>query len=141
MIYVEYEEARNKYREAQNQYDDILSEKERLFERTQPQAIVYDKEKVSGGATSNPFDDYIIAKERKQIDERLSEIRSILEDRWRLLTIKERELRASQEWNDKIFTLYFLDGKTITDIEHLVPYSRVQIWRKLNVIKDTINGL
>ena len=69
MLYIEYHEYRDKYIIAQRKYDEVLSEKEHLFARTQPKATQYDKEVVSGGSPSNSFDEYLIAKEKKQIDE------------------------------------------------------------------------
>jgi len=141
VLYVEYNQLRIKYLNAQIQYDAILSEQEELFLRTQPTAVNFEKERVTGGDPSNPFDNYIIAKEQKRIDERLKEIKSILDDRKELLDLKERELRASKDWYDKIYTYYFLERLTITQLECRIPYSRVQIWRKLNVIKSNIKGV
>ncbi len=138
MLYVEHNQLRIKYLNAQMQYDAILSEQEELFLRTQPTAVNCEKERVTGGDPSNPFDEYIIAKERKHIDERLKEIKSILDDRKELLDLKEHELRASKDWYDKIYAYYFLDRLTITQLELRIPYSRVQIWRKLNIIKDNL---
>ena len=138
MLYVEYNQLRTKYILAQMQYDAILSEQEELFLRTQPTGVSYDKERITGGDPSNPFDEYIIAKERKHIDERLKEIKSILDDRKELLDLKERELRASKDWHDIIFKYYYLDNLSITKIENRIPYSRVQIWRKLNKIKENL---
>jgi hypothetical protein len=120
------------------QYDAILSEQEELFLRTQPTGVNFEKERVTGGDQANPFDAYLIAKERKRIDERLKEIKSILDDRKELLDLKERELRASKDWNDIIFKYYYLDNLSITKIENRIPYSRVQIWRKLNEIKSNL---
>lgn len=138
MLYVEYNQLRTKYILVQMQYDAILSEQEELFLRTQPTAVDFEKERVTGGDQSNPFDAYLIAKERKRIDERLKEIKSILDDRKELLDLKERELRASKDWNDIIFKYYYLDNLSITKIENRIPYSRVQIWRKLNEIKSNL---
>ena len=84
MLYQEYWEYKTKYYDAQTKYDEVLSEKEQLFAKTQPKATNYDKEVVSGGTPNNTFDDYVIEKEKKKIDERLKEARSILEDRERL---------------------------------------------------------
>ena len=138
MLYVEYNQLRTKYILVQMQYDAILSEQEELFLRTQPTGVNFEKERVTGGDQANPFDAYLIAKEQKRIDERLSEIKSILDDRKELLDLKERELRASKDWNDIIFKYYYLDNLSITKIENRIPYSRVQIWRKLNEIKANL---
>lgn len=138
MLYAEYHALKAKYLNAQMQYDAILTEQEALFARTQPTGIKYDKERVTGGNPQNPFDEYITAKERKRIDERLKEVIGILDGRKELLTLKEQELRASKEWSDIIYTYYYLDRLTITQIEIRIPYSRVQIWRILKKIKGNL---
>ena len=61
MLYKEYEEYKIKYYEAQNKYDEILSEKETLFIKTQPAAVDTTKDVVSGGGINNSFDTYLIA--------------------------------------------------------------------------------
>lgn len=140
MLYADHYFIKAKYLNAQKQYDAILSEQEALFARTQPTGVNYDKERVTGGNPSNPFDEYITAKERKRIDERLQEIKGILDGCKELLDLKERELRLSKEWDDIIYTYYFLDRLTITQIEIRLPYSRVQIWRRLNRIKENLKA-
>ena len=138
MVYVEYSQIRTKYILAQMQYDAILSEQEELFLRTQPQAVNVEKERVTGGDPINTFDAYLIAKEQKRIDERLKEIKGILDDRKELLDLKERELRASKEWSDIVFKYYFLDNLSIRQIENRIPYSRRQIYRFINIIKSNL---
>ena len=50
MLYIEYEEYKNKYYEVQKKYNDILNEKEELFAKTQPKATQINGEKTAGGA-------------------------------------------------------------------------------------------
>lgn len=140
MIYAEYHEYKNKYYAAQKEYDKILSEKEELFVKTQPKATEYDKEKVSGGNTSNSFDDYLIIKEKKQLDERLEEARSILEDREKLLKLKEEELRSSKDWLDIIYTYYFVEKLTIRKIAKKIPFSTTAIFEKIKIIRKNVNS-
>lgn len=140
MLYVDYHNLKEKYQSIQNEYDDILTEKEELFLKTQPRAASCENERVAGGHTSNAFERYVIEKEKRRIDERLNEIRSILEERKELLRLKECELTASKDWSDIIYVFYFLNGLTITQIESRIPYSRAQIWRKLKRIKYNIRA-
>lgn len=139
MIYKEYEEYRTKYYEAQKTYDAVLNEKEILFLRTQPNATVYDKEIVSGGTPSNAFDTYLIAKEKKKIEPRLEEAKSILEDRERLLKLKEEELYHSKDWNDVIYRYYFIEKLSIRKIAMRIPFSSTEIFRKIQIIRKNIN--
>lgn len=136
MLYVEYNDYRNKQLEAQRKYDEILAEKENLFSKTQPKATKYDSEKIICSHDSNIFDNYLIAKEQKRIDERLTEIKSILDDRTKLLTLKEQELRASKDWHDKIYVYYYLDHIAVRQIQFKVPYSRSHIFNIIGVINS-----
>ena len=138
MLYKEYWEYKTKYYDAQKKYDEVLSEKERLFARTQPKATQYDKEVVTGGSPSNTFDEYVIAKEKKQIDERLAEAKSILDDRERLLKLKEEELRHSKDWHDIIYVYYYIEKLSIRKIEKRIPFSKSDIYRKLETIKENL---
>ena len=140
MIYKEYEEYRAKYYEAQKTYDAVLNEKEILFLRTQPSAIVFDKEIVSGGTPSNAFDTYLIAKEKHKIDARLEEAKSILEDRARLLKLKEEELYNSKDWNDVIYKYYFLEKLSIRKIAMRIPFSSTEVFRKIQIIRKNVNS-
>lgn len=136
MLYVEHNDYKNKQLAAQRKYDEILAEKEKLFAKTQPKATTYDREKVIGGHDSNIFDNYLIAKEKKRIDERLSEIKSILDDRTQLLALKEQELRASKDWHDKIYIYYYLEHISVKQIQFKIPYSRSQIFNIINIINS-----
>ena len=138
MLYIEYHEYRNKYYDAQRKYDKVLSEKESLFARTQPKATQYDKEVVSGGTPSNSFDEYVIAKENKQIDERLEEAKSILDDRERLLKLKEEELRHSKDWIDIIYVYYYIEKLSMRKIAKRIPFSTTEIYRKVEIIRKSI---
>ena len=89
MIYLEYEEYRAKFLDLQEQFNHILTEKERLFTRALPNAIRYDKEHVQCTNDSNPLEDYACALDEKRIDEHLGRLRQLLEDRERLLKMKE----------------------------------------------------
>lgn len=138
MIYLEYERLKTKYNEAYNAYDEIIAEKERLFEMTQPHGIRYDGERVSGGGNKNPFDEYLIAKEQSRIDERLEEARAILEDRKLILDAKKRDLRESKDVYDKIYRLKFIERWKIYRIATFVSYSEPQIYRIIKAIKRRI---
>lgn len=135
-----YEEYKNKYYETQREYDIILTEKEKLFSITQPSAVKFDKEVVSGGVVDNTFERYLILKEEKKIDQRLEEIKSLLDDRERLLKLKEQELKASTNIHDKIYKYRYIDRLKVYKIAKLVGYSEPQIYRILKIIKREIGG-
>ena len=109
-IYVTYEEYKRNYYKVQKLYNEILEEKEQLFAKTQPKSTKYNKINIDGGNPSNLFDNYLIIKEKKQIDKRLNEIKVISEDRKKILDIKEKELRKSREWIDKIYIYKYIEN-------------------------------
>lgn len=137
-IYITYEEYKKRYYEVQKLYNKVLEEKEKLFAKTQPQSTKFGKINIDSGNSSNSFDDYLITKEKKQIDKRLEEIKFILEDRKKLLDIKESELRNSKEWIDKLYVYKYIENYQVKKIIQLVPYEEAQVYRMLNKIKKTL---
>ena len=134
MIYIEFEEYRQKYWETQRKYEEILTEKEMLFAKTQPKSVQFDNERVGGGSPNNAFDEYLIQKERKKIDVRLAEAKSIMEERENLLRLKEEELRHSNEVIDKLYCCRVLDKMKMQRITRILNYSESHIYRMLGEI-------
>lgn len=120
MIYLEFEIYKNKYLEAQEAYDAVLSEKEHLF------------------CIEKSFDDYMRLREDMRIDEKLNEIKSILESRLMLMELKNKELRTSCDLIDKIYVLKFLDGAKPFRIAKKLNYSESQIYRIINCIQKSL---
>ena len=138
MVYLEYERFKNRYLATQNEYNSILMEKESLFTMTQPKAIKYNTDKIQSSYSGNVFDNYLLAKESNQIDERLNEAKSLLDDRGKLLELKEKELRLSNDKADVVYCLKFVDGVGTTTIAKRLNYSKSQVYRVLDRIKIEI---
>lgn len=139
MLYIDYELFKQKYLDTQRRYDEILSEQEELFARTQPQAVQFDKEPCTGGNKGSLFDGYLIEKERKRIDERLTETKFILNERKELLRLKEQELRNSNDIHDKIYRLRYISHWKVQKISRETGYSESQVYRILGVISSQIS--
>lgn len=142
MIYLEFEKYRDKFLNAQQMFNNILIEQEQLFTKTQPNAIQYDKEKVSGGGGGNILESYVISLEDRQIHEKLSMLRQLLDDREKLLRQKESELRQSTNKYDKIYVLKYLEGYSISRVADKLNYSKSQIYRmlgKMNKMRQNAN--
>lgn len=138
MLYMEYEDYKRQYKETQRQYNDILNEKEKLFQITQPNAVDTEREKVMGGSPKNNFDQYLILKEQQRIDERLAEVKALLIDREQLLKLKREELRQSQEPEDMVYRLRYIDRMRIEKIAKSIHYSEAQIYRILRIIRGNV---
>lgn len=134
MIYKTYEEYKNRYYMTQQNYNDLLTEKERLFVRTQPNAIRYDKLNVKSSPNSNVLEDYVIEKEKQQLDQRIDEMKKLLDDRRNLMLLKEAELRKSKDMYDRIYTMRYLEDMSVERIAKKVNYSVSQVYRILTKI-------
>lgn len=106
---------------------------------TQPQGINTDQEKVTGGNPKNNFDKYLILKEEKRIEERLAEAKALVAEREELLNIKKAELYQSQEPEDVIYRLRFIERATVRRIAFNVNYSERQVFRMLKKINSMRN--
>lgn len=135
MLYLEYETLKRKYAEAEMVYDGILTEMEELFQRTQPKAVDTGKEKVSSCPQGSGFDSYLIAKEKKHIDDRLQEAKAMFEERKSILKQKEADLRASKMVDDRIYVMRMLDRCRIKHIASTINYSESHIKRRLRSIR------
>jgi len=141
LLFEEYEIYKNKHYEVQRKYNEILTEKEDLFSKTQPKATRITGEKTTGGKRVNAFDEYLIQKEKKNIDQRLKEVKSILDDREKLVKLKEQELRLSNNPYDKIYRCRYIDRLTIEKTARISSYSRASVFNILKKIKKRINDI
>ena len=139
MVYPEYVQYKSKYEELQNRFASLLLEKEKLFTDTFPRGITYDKDKVQCMPDDNPLERYAVTMDEKQIDEKLDTLRRQIKDWSILIDVKENELRKSKDVPDRIFTLRYLDGVSVSRISSIVSYSKKQIYRILGKMDKTIS--
>jgi hypothetical protein len=133
-LYLEYERIKNKYAAVQEQFAQALMEKERLFTRTLPSAIRYDKDKVQNSVDDNPLEDFVISAEEKELDGKISRFRTLLDD-WRvLLEVKEAELRKSKDIFNIIYVMRYIDGYPVSRIAKLLHYNRQWIYKKIRIM-------
>lgn len=115
MIYLDYELYKRKYLQTQQIYDSILSEKERM---------------LRGHSNS---------KKLKQIDEKLDGLKASLDGREKLLKMKEKELRESNNPDDIVYRLRYIERMKVKRISYIVHYSDTQVYRMLQNIQNAIN--
>ena len=138
MVYLDYDHCKRLYESAQEAYEAVLMEKEELFAKTLPKSARADKERITGGTKTNAFDAYIIEKERKQIDERIAEARSLMMARHDLLVRKENEIRESRETIDAIYVMRYIDHLKVSKIARKQGYSKSQVYRIIESIDQNI---
>lgn len=147
MVYLEYERYLRKYKESQRAVDAILTEKEKLFQLTQPKSIMGEYEREfdkrisvggSGGAKVNQIEEYVIKVDELGLNEKLREAKGILSDRLLLLRQKEKELRESKNIDDELYVMRYIEQKRVRYIAKHLSYSEPQIYRRLRHIRDKI---
>lgn len=136
--YLDYERYKAKFTELQESFAKVLLEKERLFTRTLPRAIQYDKDKVQNTIDGNPLENFVITAEEKELDVKIAKYRQEMSDWKLLLDIKERELRQSRAMLDRVYVCRYLDGCSIKRMCGLLSYSRPQIYRKLSQLNKKL---
>lgn len=141
MLYLEYAKLRLKVQKLEDELDKALDERQEIFERTQPKSVDYKKERVNSQSTVNTNDSYLIALERRRIDERVKEYKSTLNDRKTFLKAKESELRVSNNKYDKVYCKIYLDCYKVGAISKELNYSRSQVNRMLKEIRANIRRL
>lgn len=138
MLFLEYERAKIKYYKAQEWFEEALSEQERLLTKTMPSAITYGKPNVQSSPNGNVLDDYVIAKEEKRIDKKISRMRKLMDDREKILKVKEQELRKSHDKMDLVYVKLKIDGQSPEEISEALHYSKSQVYRMIGNIKSAI---
>ena len=137
MLYVDYVILKQSYDESLRRLKELLDKKEEAFTRTLPNAIRYDLTKVIHSVSTNSaLDDYVMNIEA--IEQEIRRARVIVYERKEMLNLKEEELRASRDTNDRIYVMRYLDNRKVSEIARKLNYVQETIYKRLNKIdKDT----
>lgn len=138
MIYKIYEKYKEAYYKSQEEYHEVLNEKERLFMKTQPQSTDYNKDKASGGKPSNAFDNYLISVQDKDLENKINKRKKIMMQRKLLVELKEEELRKSKNIYDRAYVGRWLDGKSVKQISRDLAYCKTQVYEILKNIEKNV---
>ena len=138
-IYHEHNAAKKAYEDAKSVYKGIMDEKAELFARTQPSSVKASEKVAGGGAKRTPFDDYLVAVERAEIDRRIGEAKNIMLERRALLQTLEADLRASKIREDKVYLLRYVECWKVQRIARYMHYSEAQIYRILAFVLESLN--
>lgn len=138
MLCLEYERLRRQYQDVRANYTELLNEKTALFNRTQPGAV--DPGKGPGGSSvrsgSDAFDSYLIAKDKLQLDQRISEAAELMLSWDKLLDLRKAELRRSRDLWDRVYVGRYLDRLPTQQLAIRCGVTRVHIYRILKKIED-----
>lgn len=137
MVYLDYVILRQSYDDSLRRLKELLDKKEEVFTKTLPSAIRYDITRVLHSVNTNSaLDDYVMDIEA--VEQKIRQARVIVYERKEMLDLKEAELRASKDTNDRIFVMRYLDHRKVSEIARKLNYVQETIYKRLNKIdKDT----
>ena len=138
MLYEVYHKCKERQLEAYRIYCDLLGEKEQIFMLSQPKSVKYGEITHATGSR-NKFDDYLVAKEKTRIDERLNEAELMVSAGDDMAKRAEMSLRSSADKYDKVYVMYYLERYSVAMIAGKIGYSRSHIFRILSGIECTLN--
>lgn len=138
MLYLEYHELAKKYKNAEKRYYESLDQKSNLLSLVEPGAIKV-KEVISHSSRVNLDDKYItyIVK-NEDLDKIINETRNNKDVLKYELTKKEILLKNSQNIYDRIYYFKYIKNKKVNEFYKLINYSKRQIYRFIDEIKENI---
>lgn len=139
MIYIEYHKSRLNYIKAYNQLCEVEEQREKLFQRTQPQGTKFDKNVVSGGVPHDSYADYLIASEEMDIEEKLNNARKNYHQAALTMGRKLQALKNSMITEDRIYYLKNCRQRTISQIAAEFNRSESQIYRIMEQMVQDID--
>ena len=138
MIYEEYHELLKKYKIAESSYFKALDKKSKLLYSIEPHSSQA-KELIVDYSFDNP--DTAIIDYTAEIDEINDLINTTRNNKDVLayeLRKKEKELRYSHDIYDRIYVYKWLERKRVREYYKLLAYSRRQIYRFIDEIKENL---
>ena len=136
MIYKQHKQHLRELSQAIAEYNDALDRKFVLFQATQPSSVPVDKEggKKTPGSGTDIYDAYLIELERSGIDARLRASRDLINQMQDRLKDDEILLSMSQDLNDQVYYMNYIERRTVQDIATRLHYSQSYIYRALKEI-------
>lgn len=136
-LFVEYHSLKKEVNKINDDLDDLLNKKARIFGMTQPQASDVTKEMFPSAMSSNDkFLLYTIKTE--EIDRQIINKKNELGIKKYHLKLKLMDLRESKDILDRIYVYKYVDKKKVGKFYRLMHYSRAQIYRKLDEIEEKL---
>lgn len=138
MLYVEYHDLLKKYKSAESSYYKALDKKSKLLYSVEPHATQI-KELMVDYSYDNPdkaIIDYTV--EIDSINELINTTRNNKDVLDYELRKKEKELRYSHNIYDRVYVYKWLERKRVREYYRLLNYSRRQIYRFIDEIKEKL---
>lgn len=138
MLYVEYHELLKKYKQAEKSYYKALDKKSKLLYGVEPHASKI-KDIIVDSSYSSPDEGIInYSAEIEEVNNLINEARNNKDVLEYELKKKEKDLRYSYNIYDKIYVYHWLERKRVNNYYKLLDYSKRQIYRFIDEIRENI---
>ena len=138
-LYIDYELSITAYRKTLIGINALITERERLFTKTQPHSVRYTEAHVEGGPHDDVFASYLVKTEA--LEKRISEAEGIASHRKTLVDQAEQLLKASKDTYDIIYYQKYVLNWTVRKISMHTLYSEPSIYRMLKAIEAEVKAL
>lgn len=137
--YINYYEQLKMYTNKYKELSDLIDREEELFSRTQPGGTDYNKTPVQGHDEKiTPMENYVIRMEHEDIYNKKEHLKAIVSDRYFLYIQAKKELLESEEIEDRIFIMYYINKYSYRKISRMIHYSKSNVGNILEKISKTI---
>ena len=138
MIYEEYHDLLRKFKSAESSYYKALDKKSKLLYGVEPHAAQF-KEIIVDYSYTKPDEDLInYSSEIEEVNDLINETRNNKDVLEYELKKKEKELRYSHDIYDKVYVYHWLERKRVNNYYKLLGYSKRQIYRFIDEIRENI---
>lgn len=120
-------------------YAKTLQIKKEIFRITQPKSPTYSDVKIQNDNIRDKFGEYVELIEAMQIEKRLYLLEKSINDCKHIIRRKEEELRNSKDCDDKIYCLWFLDGKSVKQIGDTICYQKTAVYEAIKRVKNNLS--
>ena len=138
MIYEEYHDLLRKFKSAESSYYKALDKKSRLLYEVEPHAAQVKEILVDFSLDSSDAAIIDYVAEIDEINDLINTTRNNKDVVGYELKKKEKELRYSSNIYDKIYVYKWLEHKRVREYYRLLNYSKRQIYRFIDEIKEKI---
>lgn len=132
-LFEEYEAIKIETNKARRKFENLLDKKAEYFYKTQPQSGDTEEQADTKSNSSKQLN-YTLLLEK--IEKKIDNQRELLKNREERLKLKEIELRASKEILDRVYVYCYLDHLKVSKFYRLIGYSKAQVYRKIEEIKQ-----
>lgn len=117
----------------------LEGKKDRLFQQMMPQASKIKEVVISGSNQSDAYTEYMIKVYDldKEIEKKRNEVNNLKYN----LKKMELELKEMKGLEEKVFTMFFIDGIKVKEIARKLSYSKENIYKTLEKEKMKLKAL